>query len=588
MTRALEDARTRWLVLAGALVGAAFLTKMLQAFIVLPAFGLVYLLCAPTTFWRRVRQGVTMAAALVVSAGWWVAIIELMPASARPWIGGSHTNSILELTLGYNGLGRITGNERGSVGGGPAGMGGRWGAYGLTRMFDGEIGGQVAWLIPAALILLAVVVWRLRRAPRTDARRSSVLLWGGWLLLTMAVFSFAQGIFHPYYTVALAPAIGALVGMGAATLWEHRSELGARIALAVTLAVTAVWSWMLLGRSPTWLPALRVGILVVGVAGALLLIASSRLPKLARVALLSAGLAAALGGPAAYAIDTAATPHSGAIPSAGPRVAGGGFGGMGGFGFPGMDGRGGFPGGGGAFPGGAGRGFAFPGGGRGGGRNALRNRFPGGLPPGLLGGTGPAGAPGQGTRGGQGGPGAFGFGRGNGPGGSREPGAPGFGGLGGLGGLLDARTPDPALVKLVQQDGGSYQWAAAAVGANSAAGVQLASGEPIMAIGGFNGTDPTPTLAEFQKLVAQRKVHLFLGSGRGGGFPALVQELQGMGRMQGMGSFGSVAEQLGNRLGDMTRTSSEISTWVSQHFTATTVGGVQVYDLTAPGTGAGP
>ncbi|HEY8201673.1 MAG TPA: glycosyltransferase family 39 protein [Actinomycetota bacterium] len=569
MTRALEDARTRWLVAAGALVGLAFLTKMLQAFIVLPAFGLVYLLCAPTTFWRRIGQGLAMALALVVSAGWWVAIVELMPAAARPWIGGSQTNSVLELTFGYNGLGRITGNERGSVGGAPvalASFGGRWGSTGLTRMFNADVGGQVAWLIPAALILLAVLVWRMRRAPRTDGRRSAVLLWGGWLLVTMAVFSFAKGIFHPYYTVALAPAIGALVGIGTVTLWEHRSELEARIALAVTLAATAVWSWMLLGRSAAWLPALRVAVLVVGLGAALLLVGSSRLPKAARVALMSAGIAAALGGPAAYAIDTVANTHSGAIPSAGPAVAGArgfGFGPLGGMAFAGggRQGR---------------TGTGFPdGGGRDGARgNRFRQMFPGGFPPGGPGGFGGSGSFGE----------LGGFG-GTGRDGGRQ-GQPG-GGFGGLGGLLDARTPDAALVELIQKDAGRYEWAAAAVGANSAAGVQLAAGEPIMAIGGFNGTDPTPTLAEFRRLVAQGKVHSFLAGGmaggmaggRGGSFPALIQELQG---------FGGFAERLGGRLGDMTRTSNEIASWVSEHFTARTVGGVQVYDLTAPNSAVNP
>ena len=139
---------------------------------------------------------------------------ELWPASSRPYIGGSQTNSILELTLGYNGFGRLTGNETGSVGGGGAGGGGMWGATGILRLFDTEIGGQVAWLLPAALILLRrrPVVHPRPRAP-TDPRRAGV--WGGWLLVTGLTFSFMAGIFHAYYTVALAPAIAALVGIGA-------------------------------------------------------------------------------------------------------------------------------------------------------------------------------------------------------------------------------------------------------------------------------------------------------------------------------------------------------------------------------------
>ncbi len=154
--RATERASARWLVLAGALVGFGFLTKMLQALLVVPAFGLVYLVAAPTTVRRRIGHLLAAGLALLVAAGWWVAIVALVPASARPYIGGSQDNSILELILGYNGFGRLTGNETGSVGGGGGGGGtGMWGETGWGRLFDAEIGGQVAWLLPAALILLA-------------------------------------------------------------------------------------------------------------------------------------------------------------------------------------------------------------------------------------------------------------------------------------------------------------------------------------------------------------------------------------------------------------------------------------------------
>ncbi|CCH18307.1 Glycosyl transferase family 39 (fragment) [Micromonospora lupini str. Lupac 08] len=187
--RALETASTRWIVLAGTLVGFGFLTKMLQAFLLVPVFAGVYLLAAPTGLWRRVRQLLLAGVAVVVSAGWWVAVVELVPASARPYIGGSQGNSILELTLGYNGLGRITGDEVGSVGGGGGRMGGGGGGggpfsgqTGLARMFDGEVGGQISWLLPAALILLVAGLLMAGRAPRTDRTRAGLLLWaaGCW------------------------------------------------------------------------------------------------------------------------------------------------------------------------------------------------------------------------------------------------------------------------------------------------------------------------------------------------------------------------------------------------------------------------
>ena len=264
--RATERASARWLVLAGALVGAGFLTKMLQALLVVPALAVVYLVAAPTTVRRRIGHLLAGGLALLVSAGWWVAIVELVPASARPYIGGSQHNSILELILGYNGLGRLTGDETGSVGGGGFGGTGMWGQTGLGRLFDSEIGGQVAWLLPAALILLVAGLIMTGRRPRTDRTRAALLLWGGWLLVTGLTFSFMAGIFHAYYTVALAPAIGALVGIGATVLWRRRE--GA-VVLAITLAVTAAWSYVLLERSAEFLPWLAPVVLAGGLAVAL-------------------------------------------------------------------------------------------------------------------------------------------------------------------------------------------------------------------------------------------------------------------------------------------------------------------------------
>ncbi|WMF04532.1 glycosyltransferase family 39 protein [Micromonospora robiginosa] len=562
--RAVESTSTRWLALAGVLVGFGFLTKMLQAFLVLPVFAGVYLLAAPTGLGRRIRQLLLAGAAVLVSAGWWVAIVELVPASARPYIGGSQGNSILELTLGYNGLGRITGDEVGSVGPG-AGAGGPFsGQAGLLRMFDTEVGGQISWLLPAALILLVAGLWLVGRAPRTDRRRAGLLLWGGWLLVTGLIFSFMSGIFHAYYTVALAPAVGALVGIGGTGLHRARTAPGRRrgyaatLVLAGTLAVTAWWSWRLLGRSPDWQPWLRPTVLTAGLTAAALLalvdapvtkgfvsrrtargdanslIDPSPGPRWARwaaVGVLALGVVAGLGGPAAYAVQTAATPHTGSIPSAGPYVAGG-FGPGGRGGFPGgrMPGGGEFPGG--AFPG-------FPGGGTG--RNGAFPGFPGGgQPPGAPGGTGQDGGTGTGT--GQDG--------GTGTGGGRDGGTGRGQRGGGMGGLLDAREPSAEMTALLTADAGDYTWVAATVGSNNASGYQLATGAPVMPVGGFNGSDPSPTLAQFQRYVADGRIHWFLG---GGGFRA---------------NGGSSA-------------SAEISTWVAENFTPRTVDGVSVYDLSS-------
>lgn len=240
LTRALEGAGTRWLLVAACLVGFAFLAKMLQAFLVVPPFALAYLVAAPTSFGRRIVQLLAAAGTMLLSAGWWVAALVLIPAGSRPYIGGSRNNSILNLIFGYNGFGRLTGNEAGSVGGRAQPGGGRWGATGLLRLFNAEMGGQVSWLLPAALLGLAAMLWLSWRAPRGSRLRAAAIIWGGWLLVTGAVLSFGQGIIHPYYTVALAPAIGALVGIGSVSLWERRERRLARLLLTVGLAVSVL------------------------------------------------------------------------------------------------------------------------------------------------------------------------------------------------------------------------------------------------------------------------------------------------------------------------------------------------------------
>ncbi|GAA1105458.1 hypothetical protein GCM10009629_56700 [Pseudonocardia alni] len=537
LTRAVEQGRTRWLVLVGLLVGYGFLTKMLQAFLVLPAFSAVWLLAAPLAWWPRIRALLVAGAALLVSAGWWVLVVELWPAADRPWIGGSQGDSVLELVFGYNGFGRLTGDEVGSVGGGAGGRAGGWGETGLLRLFGSEMGREASWLLPAALVLLGVLLWWTRRAPRTDPLRAATVLWGGWGLVTGLTFSLMAGIVHSYYTVTLAPAVAALVGIGGATLWRDRASAAARWWLAAAVAATAVWAYALLPTA--WLGWLRPAVLVVGLGAALALLGVHRMPRVLATGVLTTALLAGAGGTTAWALGTAATPHTGAIPSSGPEgYASGPGGGRGG---PGTM-RGPWAGSGSGAPGGA----SGPAGTVTGGAVGAPGATGGGPAAGAAGTGGPAGAPGAATAGGPGGRWA-----GGGP--TRGPGGAGGRG-GGPGGILSAPTPSSQVMGLIAADADDFTWAAATVTSMQAAGYQLASGAPVLAVGGFNGTDPYPTLAQFQQMVAQQRIHWFIGSAGSG--------------MISTASGGSDDARL-------------IAEWVAATFPARTVDGVTLHDLSA-------
>jgi 4-amino-4-deoxy-L-arabinose transferase-like glycosyltransferase len=433
--RATEKASVTWLMLAGVALGFGFLTKMLQAFLVLPAFGLVYLAAAPATLGRRIAHLAAAAGAVLVSAGWYVALVALWPAGSRPYIGGSTDNSLLQLAFGYNGLGRIFGGE--GPGGGFGGQSTVFGgSTGLGRMFGASFGTEVSWLLPAALIALVAGLWFTRRASRTDRTRAALLLWGCWLLVTGLVFSYMSGITHPYYSVALAPAIAALVAIGGRELWRGRANAAARGTLGAMIAVTGVWSFILLHRTESWLPVLRWVILVAAIVVATMVIVGVR----AAAALATAAIVTVAASSGAYAVATAASAHSGSIPISGP---------------------------------------------------ASRN--------------------------------GFGAGRG-GPGGEQADGQ--------LAALLSATTTE---------------WAAATTGSQPAASLELASGKQVIAIGGWDGGDPAPTLARFQQYVKEGRISYYVsGFGMGGG------------RRGGNG---------------------EIAQWVAANYTATTAGGSTVYDL---------
>lgn len=565
--------RTAWMALAGVLIGFGFLTKQMQVFLVLPGFALAFLVASPTGWLRRIADGLIATASMVVAAGWWVLLTVIVPSGSRPYIGGSQTDSFLELTFSYNGFGRLTGNETGAVvgggNGGPGGGngGGMWGQTGLTRLFDGEYGGQIAWLAPVAAVGIIAGLIVCRRTRRTDIRRAGVTVWGAWLLVTWATFSTMAGIFHQYYTVALAPAVAALAGIAVASLWERRDTFWARGLAMLTVFVTTLWAFELLGRS-TWLPALKGVVLLVGLLATLGLavLSLAAVPMRGMRGLRSAGAAVVMhlvavgslalaglalyAGPVAWTAYTVSTGHQGSIVTAGPNVTN-------------ATGMGGGPGG--------------PGGGRGGfggqdGMGGPGQGFPGGAGPGSSGTDGFTGSDGQSTGGsdgqngqnsqnGQNASGGQSDGRssqsdgsadGSSSDGSTDGSSDGRMNRGGMGGgLLGGGSASATIVEMLQQDADQYTWAAATTGSQNAASYQLASEQAVMPIGGFNGSDPSPTLEQFKQYVAEGRIHYYIGGG-------------------GMG---------GNQLGGSSA-SSEIAAWVAENFEAQTVDGVTIYDLT--------
>ncbi|MEV0064168.1 glycosyltransferase family 39 protein [Nocardia sp. NPDC050718] len=492
MSRALSDGRWRWLVWCGLFVGLGFLAKQLQVVLVLPALALTYLLFGPPALGKRIAQLFAAGAAMVAGAGWWILIAQFWPADQRPYFGGSENNSIIELTLGYNGLDRLSGGEGpgGGSGGGnlpdisgdvPGGFGGGspFSQNGIGRMFNDAVGGQIAWLIPAALILLVAGIVVCGRARRSDPRRAVLVLFGLWGVVTGVVFSLMSGIFHEYYTVALAPALAGTVAAGLGVLWPRRNRWWIRLTLAATVAATAITAWILLTRTTDFVPWLKWVVAAAAVLAVAGLLAGKR-TNLAVVTVLAA-LFVGVAGPVAYTVDTIGTAHTGSIPTAGPQTE---------------------------------RGTGGPGG------------FPGAT------GDGPSADGGM-------------------PGADRAPGSgttmtiPGFGG----GDVSDE------VVALLDAGHDSYRWVAATVGSMSQGGYQLASDGEVMAIGGFSGGDPSPTLEQFQRYVADGDIHYFIAGGSGGG-------------------PGSSNTSAGSR----------ITAWVTEHYNAIEIDGVTLYDLTQPKT----
>ena len=461
--RAVQQASPKWLAWAGVALGFAFLAKMLEGLMVVPALAAAYLVAAPTTLWARLRHVLVAGVAFTASAAWFVVLTLFWPASSRPYIAGSTDNNFMNLVLGYNGFARVLGRNHmgfgppaqvvGSAAGAQLRLG-RQGGFGVfgdqsqgwSRLVGGEFGFEIGWLVPAALMATVLIVLSRGRAPRTDLTRAAAILFGGWLVVDGLVLSFMHGAIHAYYCLSIAPPVAAMFAIGVHELWQRREKWLYRVGLAVLFGGTGVWGWWILGRNASWLPILRWTILVIAVIGVIALLGPWTAGTRRRFALgaLGVGLVGALAGPAVYAIVTIGQPHEGGGPSVGPA-------------------------------------------------DASRQ-------------------------------GHFWFGQG-------------------------ADNPDlDAILKDT-----NTKWSAAILRSSSAAGLELSTDTAVMAIGGFSGSDPAPTLSQFQDDVAQHKVAYYVVMNNRGHGP-------------GWGNRGH----------------ADIGKWVAATFSATNVGDATVYNLSVP------
>ena len=507
--KAAESGKLRWLIMTAVLVGIGFNIKMMEAYLVVPAYGLLYVMAAPRKIWTRIWHLAVAVAIMVVISFSWVLVVDLIPAALRPYVGSTQNNSEISLAIGYNGVSRLLGN---SVGGG-GGAGGSAGSFGtgipgVLRLFEAQLGSQIAWLLPFALLAIVALAWQRRWRFREDPQQQSMLLWGGWLL-TMGVFFSVAGFFHQYYLTVMAPSICALFGIGVVVMWNDYRRRGWRgWLLPMAVILTAAEQIYIISAEPAWGTWLIPVIAVTCGVAALTLTIARLVPRIVHPkrgpGVLKAAVVLGL-------IGLMLTPF---IWSAAPGV-----------------------------------------------QNVVQD-----LPS--------AGPSGEG----------------------------GFGG-GGLG----STTTDAALIKYLEVNQGSTKYLVATSSSNSADSIILETNKPVMALGGFTGSDPILTTAQLQALIKNGTVRYFLlGGGFGGGggtgaraggfnidnLPAQIRsQIAAQGDKGGppTGSFGGGAGGGSGSSSQGTLTSwvtqnckvVSASSWQSSSSSSSTQGGSQLYDCVA-------
>ena len=462
--RAAQSGKLRWLLLCAVFVGLGFNIKMLEAYLVVPAYGLLYLLAAPRRIWVRIGHLALAALLMLTISLSWAVAVDLTPAASRPYVGSSQNNSEISLALGYNGIQRLLGqfgfggNNAGSstsgnttrqfpssgsnsgtftgdfpqvgtgssgqpsqsVGSGSGGGGGSSGMFntgnpGLLRLFNEPLGGQIVWLLPMALLGMLALAWQRRPRFREDRQQQSLLLWGTWLL-TMAVFFSVATFFHQYYLSTFAPAICALFGIGVVVMWQDYRRSGWRgWLLPLALLLTALEQIHIIMSDPSWGTWLIPLIAIPCAIAAVILFAARLIPRLrlnARVLAPALGIAllALMLTSAVWSTIPVLADETASLPVAGAS-----------------------------------------------------GQFTGG----------------QGVR----------------------------------------STVDTALISYLEAHKGSAKYLVAVASSNEADSIILETNQPVMALGGFSGSDPILTTTQLAALVKSGTVRYFLLNGSGGGGP---------------------------------------------------------------------